>query len=67
MNLDNELACGQVTDLASRTVEYMTLMGKALDLKADGLGEPYKLLADFNGAVLAGYPSEYGVQFVNWE
>lgn len=42
-------------------------MGKAPDLKADGLGEPYKLLADFNGAVLAGHPSEYGVQFVNWE
>lgn len=67
VNQDTELACGQVTNLASRTAEYMTLMGKAPDLKADGLGEPYKLLADFNGAVLAGHSTEYGVQFVTWE
>lgn len=33
----------------------------------EGLSEEYKLLADFNGAVLAGKSSEYGVQFVTWE
>ena len=30
-------------------------------------GENYKHLAEFNGAVLAGHPSRYGVEFVTWE
>lgn len=67
VDLDTELACNRATDIASVTMEYMTQMAKAPDLKADGLGENYKLLADFNGAVLAGHPTEYGVQFVTWE
>lgn len=37
------------------------------ELKADSLHEPYKLLADFNSAVLAGIPSKYGAQFVTWQ
>ena len=45
----------------------MTLIEQAPDLKADGLGENYKLLAEFNGAVLAGHPGRYGVEFVTWE
>ena len=45
----------------------MTLIEQAPDLKADGLGENYKLLAEFNGAVLAGHSSRYGVEFVTWE
>ena len=45
----------------------MTLIEQAPDLKADGLGENYKLLTEFNGAVLAGHPSRYGVEFVTWE
>ena len=45
----------------------MTLIEQAPDLKADGLGENYKLLAEFNGAVLAGHPSRYGVEFVTWK
>ena len=45
----------------------MTLIEQAPDLKADGLGENYKHLAEFNGAVLAGHPSRYGVEFVTWE
>ena len=43
----------------------MTLIEQAPDLKADGLGENYKLLAEFNGAVLAGHPGRYGVEFTN--
>ena len=64
---ERNLACIQVSDIAAMTVEYMKLFDKAPALKAEGLSEEYKLLADFNGAVLAGKSSEYGVQFVTWE
>lgn len=62
-----EAARDRVTDIASVVREYMTLIERAPDLKADGLGESYKLLADFNGALLAGHPSGYGAEFVTWE
>lgn len=62
-----EVARGRVTDIAGAVREYMTLIEQAPDLKADGLGENYKLLAEFNGAVLAGHPSRYGVEFVTWK
>ena len=62
-----EVARGRVTDIAGVVREYMTLIEQAPDLKADGLGENYKHLAEFNGAVLAGHPSRYGVEFVTWE
>lgn len=45
----------------------MTLIERAPNLQAAGLDEPYKLLADFNGAVLACHPSRYGAEFVTWE
>nr|WP_326184153.1 hypothetical protein [uncultured Oscillibacter sp.] len=64
---DTEQALDRAAGVASVTKEYMALMAEAPDLKADGLGENYKLLADFNGAVLAGHPTGYGVQFVTWE
>lgn len=67
VDMDTELAYNRATDIASATLEYMTQMADAPSLKADSLGEKYKLLADFNGAVLAGHPTEYGVQFVTWE
>lgn len=62
-----EVARGRVTDIAGVVREYMTLIEQAPDLKANGLSENYKLLAEFNGAVLAGHPSRYGVEFVTWE
>lgn len=67
VNPSAELACERATDIAAMTLEYTSLMDKAPNLKVDGLGENYKLLADFNGAVLAGHPTEYGVQFITWE
>lgn len=67
IDLDMELAYNRAADVASVTLEYMTLMAEAPDLKVNGLGENYKLLADFNGAVLAGHPTECGVQFITWE
>jgi len=44
-------------------------MDTAPILQADGLDENYQLLADFNGVVLAGHTTRYGVQFVirDWE
>ncbi|MEA4895388.1 MAG: hypothetical protein VB064_08995 [Oscillospiraceae bacterium] len=36
-------------------------------IKAQGLDEDYKQLADFNGVVLAGDPTRFGVQLVTWD
>lgn len=57
-----------MADTVARVKEYMTLMEAALFLKATGLDEQYKLLADFNGVVLAGRSgARNGVQFVTWD
>lgn len=64
---DMELACDQVAHIAGVTAEYMMLMESAPVLKASGLDESYKILAEFNGVLLVGYPSSCGVQFVTWE
>lgn len=52
---------------AAMTAEYMTAMERAPKLQATGLEGDYRVLADFGSAVLAGHPSERGVQFVTWE
>lgn len=57
----------RVVEMTSETYEYMCLMETAPDLKANGLGDGYKALADFNGAVLAGHPTSRGVQLITWE
>ena len=57
----------RVEDIATQTMEYMTAMETAPQLKASGLDGDYRILADFGDAVLAGHPSERGVQFVTWE
>ena len=57
----------RVEDIAARTREYMLAMETAPQLKASGLDEDYRILADFGGTVLAGAPSKYGVQFVTWD
>lgn len=56
-----------VIDTAKMTSEYMAILETALWLKVGGLTGDYRVLADFGGAVLAGHPSERGVQFVTWE
>ena len=56
-----------VEGIAARTLEYMTIMEAALSLKADDLEDGYKVLADFNGTVLAGVQSKHGVHFVTWD
>ena len=60
-------ALQSVIHIAAMTAEYMTAMGRAPKLQATGLEGDYRILADFGDAVLAGHPSERGVQFVTWE
>lgn len=60
-------ALDRVTDIAMATAEYMSRMESAPQLTASGLTGDYRLLADFNGVVLAGHPTQYGVQFISWE
>ena len=45
----------------------MAILEYAPQLKASGLVGGYRVLADFGDAVLAGRPTECGVQFVTWE
>ena len=56
-----------VIDTAKMTTEYMAILETATLLKAGGLTGDYRVLADFGSAVLAGHPTERGVQFVTWE
>ena len=56
-----------VIDTAKMTTEYMAILETAPRLKASGLTGDYRVLADFSSAVLAGHPTERGVQFVTWE
>ena len=57
----------KVYEVVRTTAEYMRQMETAPFLKADGLEDGYKVLADFNGIVLAGIQSKYGAQFVTWD
>ena len=60
-------ALQSVIDTAKMTLEYMAILETAPRLKASGLTGDYRVLADFSSAVLAGHPTERGVQFVTWE
>ena len=65
--LQAEEALIRAEDITVRTLEYMTAMEAAPQLKASGLEGDYRILADFNGTVLAGTHSKHGVQFVTWD
>lgn len=56
-----------VTPISSKVKEYMTVMAQAPLLEATALDEEFRLLAEFNGAVLAGRETQYGYKFVTWE
>lgn len=60
-------ALQSVIDTAKMASEYMAILENAPRLKASGLTGEYRILADFGDAVLAGHPTERGVQFVTWE
>ena len=65
---DRQTALNEVLDITHTVGEYMRLMEISPELKATGLPERFKLLAEFNGTVLAGkkYDSIPGHQFVTW-
>ena len=54
-----ESALHQATDIACTVYEYMAILDQAPTLKADGLAEPYRLISEFNGTVLAAKESRY--------
>ena len=57
----------KVYSIVRAVAEYMYQMERAPILKVDGLEDSYKVLADFNGTVLAGVQSKHGVHFVTWD
>ena len=65
--LERESACRRVTYSAAIVLEYMTLLAQAPVLHAAGLNEPYRVLAEFNGTVLAGRQTDHGAKFVTWD
>ena len=65
--LERVAAKDKVYEIVRTIAEYMRQMETAPFLKADGLEDGYKVLADFNGTVLAGVQSKHGVQFVTWD
>ena len=56
-----------VTQTAGQVKEYMRIFERAPALKAIGLDDTHKVLADFGDAVLAGQLGEKGARFVTWE
>lgn len=65
--LEREQACEQATHLAGTVREYMTLLEQAPPLRAQGLTGDFRVLADFNGTVLAGHQTKFGIHFVTWD
>jgi hypothetical protein len=47
--------------------EYLTAIERAPLLKATALDEDFRLLAEYNGAVLAVLDTKYGYKFATWE
>ncbi len=56
-----------VIQAAGQVKEYMRIFERAPALKAIGLDDTYKMLADFGDAVLAGQLGKTGARFVTWE
>lgn len=47
--------------------QYKKLLDQAPQIRASGLAGDYRTLAEFNGIVLAGHQTKYGMEFVTWE
>ena len=56
-----------VIQTAGHVKEYMRVFERAPALKAVGLDDTHKVLADFGDAVLAGQLGKKGAKFVTWE
>ena len=63
---EEELVRGRIKDAVTTVLEYTKLMGSAPEMNTGNEIDHYKMLADFNGVVLAGHNSGFGVQFVTW-
>lgn len=57
----------RVYEIACMTKEYMRQLEHAPPLNICGLGDRYRILADFNGTVLAAMNTKSGVQFASWD
>ena len=58
----------QIKKVMKETYDFCSAYAKAAPLKADGLSEKYRCLAEFNRTVLAAkYNEEYGFEFVTWD
>ena len=64
---EREAAKDRAYKVVSTVAQYMAQMESAPFLNAVGLEDKYKVLADFNGVVLAGCQTKHGVQFVTWD
>ena len=65
---DGEEAFYALYHLNREVLDYCTAYEKSTELKADGLSEKYRCLAEFNGTVLAAkYNDEFGFEFVTWD
>ena len=62
-----EAALAQAAETAGTVLEYMSLMEAAPPLKAQGLTGDFRKLTEFDGTVLAGQQTGYGVHFVTWD
>ena len=56
-----------VIQTTGQVKEYMRIFERASALKAAGLQDTFKVLADFGDAVLAGQLGKKGARFVTWE
>ena len=56
-----------VIQTTGQVKEYMRIFERASALKAAGLQDTFKVLADFGDAVLAGRSCKTGAKFVTWE
>ena len=65
--LEKDELLNEVTAISLTTKEYMLIMDDAPPLKAQGLKDGYKKLAEYNGVVLAGIKMPgRECQFVTW-
>lgn len=64
--IEEELVHGRIKAVVTAVLEYMNLMESAPNMNTGNEIDHYKMLADFNGVVLAGHNSGFGVQFVTW-
>ncbi len=58
----------QIRRITKEASDFCNAYAKAAPLKADGLSEKYRCLAEFNSTVLAAkYNEEYGFEFITWD